>query len=116
MATSSGVAMDRTDEPAAGAASRPNLFGLDREDLASALAPLATRPFQAAQIYHWLHGRLETDPAGMTDLPESLRRVLRERFRIEWPSIKETRDSADGSRKYVLALEDGGEIETVYIV
>src|SRR5438445_4727204 len=105
--------MDSTGA-AAGVALRPNLFGMERDDLATALAPFLARPFQAAQIYHWLYGRLETDPAAMTDLPSSMRQALAERFRLAWPSIRERRDSADGSRKYVLALEDGGEIETVY--
>jgi 23S rRNA (adenine2503-C2)-methyltransferase len=101
---------------ATGPALRPNLFGMERDDLTTALAPFMTRRFQAAQIYHWLYRRLETDPAAMTDLPSSMRQALADRFRVAWPSIRERRDSADGSRKYVLALEDGGEIETVYIV
>src|SRR5207245_9899173 len=49
-------------------------------------------------------------------LPSSMRQALAERFRLAWPSILERRDSADGSRKYVLALEDGGEVGTVYIL
>lgn len=102
-------------QAAAGAALRPNLFGMERADLAGALAPFMTRPFQAEQVYHWIYGRRETDPAAMTDLPAPLRQALRERFRLAWPSIRETSDSADGSRKYVLALEDGGEIETIFI-
>ncbi len=97
-------------------ACRPNLYGLDREELASILAPLLTRPFQVSQIYRWVYGRRETDPGKMTDLPAALRQSLAERFRIEWPAIGETRDSSDGSRKYVLSLQDRAEIEVVYIV
>src|SRR5260221_367357 len=95
---------------------RPNLYGLERAELESLLAPFLTRAFQGRQLYHWLYGRRETDPDGMTNLPGELRAVLKARFRIEWPSIRGTRDSIDGSRKYLLALEDGAEIEAVFIL
>jgi 23S rRNA (adenine2503-C2)-methyltransferase len=95
---------------------RRNLYGLERAELESLLAPFLTREFQGRQIYHWLYGRRETDLGAMTDLPAGVRAALRARFRIEWPSIRESRDSTDGSRKYVLALEDGAEIEAVFIL
>src|SRR5882672_8752661 len=94
----------------------PNLYGMDREGLAAALAPFAPRPFHAGQVYHWMYGRQETRFEAMTDLPVALRRALARATRIAWPSVKEVRASVDGSRKYVLRLEDGGEIEAVYIV
>jgi 23S rRNA (adenine2503-C2)-methyltransferase len=105
------------------AASRANLYGLERDGLAGALAGLARRPvgpalrpFHAGQVYHWIYGRGVTDPAGMTDLPAALRGAIRERFRIAPPAIRETRDSADGSRKYVLELEDARTVEAVHMV
>ncbi len=101
--------------PAAGPPA-PNLFGMDREGLAVALSPLTQRAFHAGQVYHWMYGRLETDPAGMTDLPGSLRDALLDRFRIAWPAVAQVCRSADGAKKYVLALEDGGEVESVYMV
>jgi 23S rRNA (adenine2503-C2)-methyltransferase len=94
----------------------PNLYGRDRGDLATTLSPLTSRPFHSAQLYHWMYGRQATHFAAMTDLPLTLRGTLALRFRVAWPEIVEVRRSGDGSRKYVLALEDGGEIESVYIV
>lgn len=96
--------------------SHPNLYGMDREGLARALAPLASRPFHAGQVYHWLYGRSATDFGAMTDLSAALRRALAERFRVAWPEIADVRLSSDGSKKYLLQLQDGGEIEAVYIV
>jgi len=89
---------------------------LDRLQLASVLASFADRPFQAAQVYHQMYGRLETDFQAMTDLPSALRLKLQDRFRVVWPQVKEVRPSADGSKKYLVALEDGAEIESVYIL
>ncbi len=39
----------------------PNLFGMEREEIASALAPLTQKAFHASQVYHWMYGRLQTD-------------------------------------------------------
>jgi len=95
---------------------RANLFGLERDGLAARLAELTSRRFHADQIFHWMYGRLEQDTGAMTDLPAKLRGTIGGRFRVSWPEVAECRDSADGSRKYVLRLEDGGEIEAVHIV
>ncbi len=98
------------------AAPPQDLYGLERDGLAAALAGLAARPFHAGQVFHWIYGRGETDPGAMTDLPAGLRRAIRERFRIDRPAIQETRDSEDGSRKYVLGLADGRTVEAVHMV
>src|SRR5262245_59478233 len=106
----------RTTGPSPAPAPLPNLFGLDRMGLASALAPYVGKPFHAAQVFRQMYGRLEPDLPAMSDLPSALRRELAARFRIGWPAVRQVRQSADGSRKYLLALDDGGEIESVYIV
>jgi 23S rRNA (adenine2503-C2)-methyltransferase len=100
-----------------------NLFGLDRDGLAARIAELAPRiggltprRFHADQVYHWMYGRLARDAGSMTDLSSALRGAIGESFRIDWPEVAERRDSVDGSRKYVLRLGDGGEIEAVHIV
>lgn len=96
---------------------RTNLFGLDRDGIADALAPLEPRPFVARQLYRWMYGRLTCDFAAMTDLPVALRADLAERYQIAWPVVREERRSAaDGSKKYVLGLEDGREVEAVFIL
>src|SRR5260221_63101 len=46
----------------------PNLYGMDREGLAKALAPFAPRPFHADQAYHWMYGRPETRFEAMSGL------------------------------------------------
>jgi len=95
---------------------RLNLFGLDRPGLASALVPFSDRPYHAAQVFHQMYGRLETDIGRMTDLSSDLRHRLAERARVALPEIVQVRPSSDGSRKYLMALEDGREVESVYIL
>jgi len=94
----------------------PNLFGLDRLELASAMASFADRPYHAAQVFHQMYGRLETDFGRMTDLSSDLRRRLREIARVVLPGIEDVRPSSDGSKKYLMVLEDGREVESVYIL
>ena len=95
---------------------RTNLYGLDRDGLREALAPLTTRRFHADQVFHWIYGRRETDPSRMSDLPAALRQAIGERFRFCWPRTRVVGRSADGSRKHLLTLEDGLEIEAVHMV
>ncbi len=93
-----------------------NLYGLERQDLTTLLAKFDVPAFHAAQVFHWLYGRQTTDVHAMTDLPAALRVALSERHQIAWPSVRETRRSSDGSIKYVLTLQDGAEIEAVYLL
>jgi 23S rRNA (adenine2503-C2)-methyltransferase len=95
---------------------RPNLFGLGHHRLAEALRDLTPRAFHATQLSRWMHKRLVTDFETMTDLPAPLRKTLGERFRIAWPQARLAGTSCDGSRKVVLTLEDGLEVEAVHMV
>jgi 23S rRNA (adenine2503-C2)-methyltransferase len=95
---------------------RPNLFGLEREGLRAALAPLTGRRFHSDQVFHWMYGRRVADPRAMTDLPAPLRAAMDEHFRIAWPKSRIAGRSADGSRKHLLMLEDGLEVEAVHMV
>lgn len=51
----------------------------------------------------------------MTDLPETLRTVLDERFSIALPTVSREVLAADGTAKLLLALNDGKMVETVDI-
>lgn len=102
--------------PANTAKLRTNLFGFERPALARAIAPFTDRAFHAGQLYHWMYGRGVTDPAAMTNLPAALRQGIAERFRIALPESRASELSADGSRKHVLVLDDGREVEAVHMV
>ena len=107
------VSQESGDAP--GGALRPDLLGMKREELARALAPLADRPFRAAQVYDALHRRGATDFAAMTDVPQGLRAELALRFRIAVPEIASRHISADGTAKYLFRLADGATVESVDI-
>ena len=67
------------------------------------------------QLWSWLYVRGATDFAVMTDIAKELRGELAQVFTLARPEIVTEQVSVDGTRKWLLRLADGKEIETVYI-
>jgi 23S rRNA (adenine2503-C2)-methyltransferase len=114
------VAVAAAEPVDAGAAGTPaGLIGLSPSELAQTLRglgePERTAPMRARQLWHWLYHRGFTDPALMTTLPMPLRERLAQRYRTPRPDIVAEQASIDGTRKWLLRLADGREVETVYI-
>jgi 23S rRNA (adenine2503-C2)-methyltransferase len=101
------------------ATDRPNLLGMTRPALRAALAqagvPERQAAMRASQIWGWLHQRGARDWDAMTTLSKPLRAMLDDTFIMERPAIVSRQVSQDGTRKYLLRLEGGHEVETVYI-
>ncbi len=94
---------------------RLNLVGLSREALAREMAEIGEQPFRAKQIWHWIYHRGARDFSVMTTLAKSLRARLAERYVIARPAVARDLVSADRSRKWLLRMGDGQEIECVHI-
>jgi 23S rRNA (adenine2503-C2)-methyltransferase len=109
------VTLPRVSAPAA----LPDVVGMSREALRAALVAAGTPEAQAAmrvsQIWQWLYHRGARNFEAMTNLARGYRRMLGEHFAIRRPEVVTRQLSADGTRKYLLRLEGGNEIETVYI-
>ncbi len=97
----------------------PNIVGLTREQLRDALIEAGTPQKQAkmrvGQIWQWIYHKGIQDFALMTNLARPYRDMLAERFSITRPEIVTRQVSEDGTRKYLLRITGGHEIETVYI-
>jgi 23S rRNA (adenine2503-C2)-methyltransferase len=97
----------------------PDLVGLSRDRLRDALiaagTPEAQARMRAGQIWQWIYHRGSSDFAQMTNLARPFRELLAANFTIRRPEIVTRQVSADGTRKYLLRIEGGHEIETVYI-
>ncbi|WP_287885259.1 MULTISPECIES: 23S rRNA (adenine(2503)-C(2))-methyltransferase RlmN [Paracoccus] len=96
-----------------------NLVGLTREQLHEALIQAGTPERQArmrvGQIWQWIYHWGVRDFAQMTNLAKDYRALLAENFDIALPEIVTRQISADGTRKYLLRISGGHEVETVYI-
>ncbi len=111
-----------TDLAAPAKSDRPRqepLIGLSRQELAARLRDLGVPERQtrmrARQLWSWLYVRGKTDFAGMTDIAKDLRGELVRAFTLARPEIVTEQVSVDGTRKWLLRLQDGKEVETVYI-
>ena len=98
---------------------KPNLIGLTRPQLRAALVDAGTPEKQArmreGQIWQWLYHWGVRDFASMTNLSKDYRAFLEQTFDIRVPAIVTRQVSADGTRKYLLRIDGGHEVETVYI-
>ena len=94
---------------------KTNLLDLDRHGLEALFVSLGEKPFRAQQLFKWLHQANVSDFDAMTNIGKALRARLAEVAEIREPEIVTRQDSADGTRKWLLRLDDGNCIETVYI-
>ncbi|OOY08279.1 23S rRNA (adenine(2503)-C(2))-methyltransferase RlmN [Thioclava sp. F36-7] len=96
-----------------------NLIGLTRDQLRAALIEAGTPEKQAkmrvGQIWQWLYYWGVRDFAAMTNLAKDYRAMLDEKFEISLPEIVSKQVSEDGTRKYLLKIAGGHEVEAVYI-
>ena len=96
-------------------ASKLNLLDLDRRDLDAFFARLGEKPFRAVQLMKWLYHERVTDFAAMTNLGKALRDRLADCAEIRPPEIVLDQASQDGSHKWLIRLDSGNSIETVFI-
>lgn len=96
-----------------------SLIGLTRDEIGERLgaAGIAERQvkMRAQQLWQWIYNRGAKDFAEMTSISKELRQVLGEKFTVGRLAVVERRASVDGTRKWLLRLEDGNEVETVFI-
>jgi 23S rRNA (adenine2503-C2)-methyltransferase len=88
------------------------LAGMDLADLGRALGP-DELPFRARQIYRAIYHERVPDVHGITTLPAGLREKLAGRHVLGIPEVARLYESADGTRRYLLRLDDDRTIETV---
>jgi 23S rRNA (adenine2503-C2)-methyltransferase len=92
-----------------------NLFDLDRAGLEALFVELGEKRFRAHQVMKWIHHRHVTDFAEMTDLGKKLRERLEAVAMIRPPEVIFDKPSADGTHKWLLGMDGGNAVETVFI-
>ena len=95
---------------------RTNLLGLARSELEAFVAErLGAKPFRARQLMKWIYRRGAADFSVMSDLAQDFRAQLAEVAEITVPQIVTQQVSNDGTRKWMLRMDQAQGIETVYI-
>jgi len=112
--------------------SRPNshkedthirLVGLGRKEIAAHLETLGPElgiepkkiRMRTKQIFHWIYNYGVTDWDQMSNIAKGLRAKLERHFSLARPEIVERLISSDGTRKYLIRMAPGIEVESVFI-
>ncbi len=101
--------------PRVDASGRMALIGLSLPAMQEALAIHDLPKFRAKQVWNWIYQRGVRDFESMGNLPKDMRMLLSDYYSIERPTVVTEQRSSDGTIKWLLAMSDGQQIETVYI-
>jgi len=97
----------------------PNLVGMTREQMSAALIEAGTPEKQVKmrvnQIWAWIYHWGVRDFDVMTNLSKDFRAMLAETFVVAVPEVVTRQVSTDGTRKYLVRIAGGHEVEVVYI-
>lgn len=98
---------------------KANLVGMTRDQMRAALIAAGTLEKQAkmrvGQVWQWVYHWGVRDFDRMTNLAKDYRALLADNFVLEVPEVVTRLISEDGTRKYLVRIAGGHEVEVVYI-
>ncbi|WP_281968707.1 23S rRNA (adenine(2503)-C(2))-methyltransferase RlmN [Roseovarius nanhaiticus] len=119
MTSTAPITQDVMTFPRKAEGGKPNLIGLTRDALRQVLidhgTPEKQARMRAGQIWQWVYQWGVRDFAQMTNLAKAYRLDLAESFRLDTPEVVSRQVSSDGTRKYLVRIAGGHEVEVVYI-
>lgn len=90
------------------------IVGMELADLQLVLG--ASHPaYRAKQLYDAVYRLRTTDLGAISSLPKAFREELARQLPLGLPEIDRLYDSKDGTRRYLLKLDDGKTVETVWM-
>lgn len=93
-----------------------SLFNHNLQELESILVnEFNVKSFVAKQIWQWMYYRGVKSFEDMSNISKTLRKELSEKYSLERPNVLKDLLSKDGTRKWLLELDDKEKIELVYI-
>jgi 23S rRNA (adenine2503-C2)-methyltransferase len=92
-----------------------NLSDLDVTGLNQFMQHLGEKSFRTTQLIKWIHQFGIVDFDDMTNLSKAFRERLAVETEIRFPEIVSTQESTDGTIKWLLKVDSGNCIETVFI-
>ena len=96
-----------------------NLIGISRAVMREKLLEIGTPEKQVkmrvAQLWQWIYQKGERNFSYMSNLSKNYRELLSKNFILDVPKVISKQCSKDGTRKYLLQLAGGHEVEAVYI-
>jgi 23S rRNA (adenine2503-C2)-methyltransferase len=94
---------------------RTELLGLTGQELVELMTAIGEKPYRARQLYAAVYRRRISALDQVTELPRSVRGVLAEQASVTQTRIESVFISGDGTRRFLLRLGDGREVEAVFM-
>ena len=92
-----------------------NFFGTSEAKLKKIFIEWNVETYRVHQVFTWVYHYHCRDFSEMTNISKSLRAQLTEHFHFSLPKIQQRTHSKDGSIKYLLELNDGAVVESVWM-
>jgi len=92
-----------------------NFIGFPETKLKQLFADWGVPAYRVGQVFNWVYHRRIWDFSEMTNLSKDLRARLSEHFKISLPRIAARNHSRDGSIKYLFELENGSQVESIWM-
>lgn len=92
-----------------------NLIGQSEQKLKQLFAGWDVPPYRVGQVFSWVYHRGVRQFEEMTNLSKDLRARLAGHFYIALPRIAGKTRSRDGSIKYLFELENGSQVESIWM-
>jgi 23S rRNA (adenine2503-C2)-methyltransferase len=92
-----------------------NLLDFDRQGLRDFFVRIGEKPYRAEQVMKWMYHDLEDNFENMTDVGKALRTKLNDSCYIGPPKTLLDKAATDGTHKWLLGMDKGNAVETVYI-
>ena len=92
-----------------------NLLGLTREELQDYLTSINEKSYRGIQIFEWIHNKGIIDLDSMTNLGQDLIERLKQNSIIKVPEVVSVNTSSEGTKKFLLKLDEDSYIEMVKI-
>ena len=92
-----------------------DIKSLTREEIEAQFKALEQPAYRVEQLLDWLYVRRAASWDAMTNLPKSLREMLREHFSLHTHELVRKQGSHDTTQKFLWKLADGALIESVLI-
>ena len=94
---------------------RENIYNSSFAELKSFFIDLDEKSFRADQLWNWLYVKGINELSGLNNISKNVINKINEKYYLSQFKVRKSLLSKDGTRKWLFELEDGKEIETVYI-
>ena len=92
-----------------------NIIGMDEKELAADMAALGFESYRTKQLWNWVYTRGHKNFERMSTFSKAAQEKLSQYFYIDRLTITENQISVDGTRKWLFKMQDGQQVEAVFI-